>query len=267
MRTAIAAIFIISVLVLTGPLFGSSGSSLTGLPEECRCASPDGSCFVRISCQGGCIQHCVGQGDCYAECSSDSQSLLAPRTTNSPAADKISFLRDYLDTELNIPRTTLTEPFRTVHSFTDSNSTCSCEKASGRACSGEIHCSNGCTAAAGSEDRCFLSCRGDVFASRITETFNKKTGVEIAAALSSRLSLRIEFVPSRRNRRERFDVQIKDDDGWNVLNFLYKQGAVKINGVEFSRIHALVNQTKKGGRISSTPRMFSLNSITGETQQ
>lgn len=37
--------------------------------EECSCTAPDGSCSASISCRGGCIEHCLGQGDCYAECS------------------------------------------------------------------------------------------------------------------------------------------------------------------------------------------------------
>lgn len=71
----LSSIFVLGlVIVLTRPV------SSAHIFDECSCQAPDGSCSASISCPRGCIQHCVGQGDCYAECSGFYE-LFATETT------------------------------------------------------------------------------------------------------------------------------------------------------------------------------------------
>lgn len=72
---ALSSIFALSLLLVP-----SQGASSTFAFEECSCQAPDGTCSASISCPHGCIQHCAGQGDCYAECSGFYE-LFATETT------------------------------------------------------------------------------------------------------------------------------------------------------------------------------------------
>src|SRR5205085_489015 len=72
---ALPIIFVLSLILVPSRTASSSLS-----PEECSCQAPDGSCSASISCPRGCIQHCAGQGDCYAECSGFYE-LFATETT------------------------------------------------------------------------------------------------------------------------------------------------------------------------------------------
>src|SRR5260370_13515292 len=59
---------LIAVLILfLGSTVTNSSNALTA--EDCSCGDPDGGWLVSTSCQRGCITHCAGQGDCFAECS------------------------------------------------------------------------------------------------------------------------------------------------------------------------------------------------------
>ena len=51
---------------ISGPVF-----------QDCYCRAIDGSCWVSISCEGGCIKFCGPNGDCSAECSGSMSSFGA----------------------------------------------------------------------------------------------------------------------------------------------------------------------------------------------
>lgn len=57
--------------VLTSALItGSAHSNHHGLPmDSCSCSASDGSCDSSVTCSGGCVNFCAGQGDCYGACS------------------------------------------------------------------------------------------------------------------------------------------------------------------------------------------------------
>lgn len=135
------------------------------------------------------------------------------------------------------------------HSLAQSVS-CACDPAPGRTCHGTITCPNGCTSLCGSGDSCYLSCRSDTFKSRVTAKYVQKTGQEIAALLSTETHKRIEFVPFPRNEGQKYDLQLKDDDLFNVLNYLYKRGKVRFDNVDFSRIRKLRLELHGGKKIS-----------------
>lgn len=71
-RNAVILIFALTLFFAAALTYSASPltSSASGLiVEDCSCSAPDGTCSASISCQGGCIQHCVGDGDCYGQCS------------------------------------------------------------------------------------------------------------------------------------------------------------------------------------------------------
>ena len=128
--------------------------------------------------------------------------------------------------------------------------TCSCEKVPDDSCHGIVTCPGGCTALCGSNDACYLSCRSDLLHTRISEKFVKKEGGEIASVLSDRTHKKIEFTPYPRNLHARYDLEIKDDDIWNALNFLYKRGNVKIGGLDFGKLRELRREMRLGKQVS-----------------
>lgn len=120
--------------------------------------------------------------------------------------------------------------------------TCSCEYVKGKdKCTPKTTCSDGCTAVCGPRGACGSYCRRKVYDERITVSFVKKTGEQIASELSALTRQRIEFEPYRGNKGVRYDVDMKNDDIFNVLNFLNKRGTVRLNGTDFSRIRELQN--------------------------
>jgi hypothetical protein len=64
----LSAAVVISVLILSVVTTFPHPNRASTM-EDCSCSAPDGTCSASISCPRGCIDHCVGQGDCYAECS------------------------------------------------------------------------------------------------------------------------------------------------------------------------------------------------------
>jgi len=48
----------------------------------------------------------------------------------------------------------------------------------------------------------------------------------------------------------RYDLDIKDDDIWNALNFLYKRGNVKIGGLDFGKLRDLRKEMRNGKKVS-----------------
>ena len=65
LSSVVVSLLVLIILIILPSRPISSAHSF----EDCSCSAPDGSCSASISCPRGCIQHCVGQGDCYAECS------------------------------------------------------------------------------------------------------------------------------------------------------------------------------------------------------
>jgi hypothetical protein len=130
--------------------------------------------------------------------------------------------------------------------------TCSCDKISGyRDCATNVTCSDGCTNLCGSGDKCYASCTKGVFDQRYTIAFVKKTGQEIASEMSTVTHQKIEFVPYRRNRGEQYDLNLKNDDLFNVLNYLNKRGNVRFNGMDFSKVRGLRSKKRSGKTIST----------------
>lgn len=74
------AAFVMSALTLILTCALTYSASPIVAIEDCFCSAPDGTCSGSISCQGGCILHCVGDGECYGECSGFYQ-MFATETT------------------------------------------------------------------------------------------------------------------------------------------------------------------------------------------
>src|SRR6267154_1288968 len=122
--------------------------------------------------------------------------------------------------------------------------TCSCEAAAGRTCHGEVKCPDGCTSLCGPGDACYLSCSSNVFQSRITAKLVQKTGQEIAAELSAQSHQRIEFISFPRKAGARYNLNLKNDDLFNALKYLYKRGKVRYAGYDFSEVIEMRKQLK-----------------------
>jgi len=75
-----------------------------------------------------------------------------------------------------------------------------------------------------------------------------KNSAEIVSALSSYTSKKIEFVPWRRNGP--FNIDIKDDDIWNTMDYLYERGKLKLGGVDWSEYQKMRKTASKGKKIS-----------------
>jgi hypothetical protein len=240
-RKKITSPLLLVLVLLTGPslLCDTSNPLRTNIPDDCDCSASDGSCELSISCRGGCTRFCGSGGNCWGECSADWATIQRPR---APVVEESPFAND------DLTRTFLEHTTQLQASFllnTDTRTTCSCEKTPKRTCFGKVSCPDGCTSAAGSDDSCFLACRADVFSPRISVKFSQKTGVEIVAALSQQLHQKIKFTPNARYRAVRYDLEITDDDVWNVLRFLAKQGVVKFNGVDLQEIGELLKGRRK----------------------
>lgn len=127
--------------------------------------------------------------------------------------------------------------------------TCSCEYAKDKdKCNAKTTSSDGCTAVCGPHGACGSYTRREVYDDRFTVSFMKKTGEQIASELSALTHQGIEFEPFRGNKGVRYDVDIKSDDIFNVLNFLSKRGTVRLNGTDFSKIRELQNTKRKPKR-------------------
>lgn len=135
--------------------------------------------------------------------------------------------------------------------------TCSCESPD-QTCHGSVTCPSGCTAVCGPRDACYLSCRNDLLYSRITLTFVNKSGQDMASVLSERTHTTIEFEPYKRNVTARYNLEIRDDDVWNALNFLYTRGNVRVNGLDFGKLRKL-RREMKSGNISVNFKGISVN--------
>lgn len=120
---------------------------------------------------------------------------------------------------------------------------CSCEK-SGSTCRGTVTCPHGCSALCGSKDVCVFSCARGLLGVRLTIKLVNQRGQQIASALSARTNKKIRFTPYAQYARERYDLEMKNDDIWNALSFLDKYGKVSIDGTAFSTLKKLMRKNK-----------------------
>jgi len=60
----------------------------------------------------------------------------------------------------------------------------------------------------------------------------------------------IEFVPFERNRQKRYTLQINKDDVWNTLDFLFKEGTLKVSGMDFGVFEKMRRDMLSGKKIS-----------------
>lgn len=254
MRTLVTITIAWVLMLVVTFSFARSVPPVANMPEDCDCASADGACSVSISCRRGCLITCRNDGNCFAECLGSFASMLRPETTNSPASESVRGTAAQLNmlTAFTTKYPVLTVPLnRAEPAITEQRSICSCARAPGRTAEGKVNCPDGCTSFCGSGDSCYLSCRSGVLSPRITVSLVHKTGNEIAADLSKSLSTKVAFVPYPRNVRARYDVDIRNDDGFNVLNYLNKQGKVTIGGVDFGKLRELLKEVRKD-KISAT---------------
>lgn len=112
-----------------------------------------------------------------------------------------------------------------------------------------VTCRDGCTALCGTKDGCYQSCRIDILNQRITMEVLGKTGAEIVFLLSDSTHKKIQFAPNKRNKLDRYNFSIKNDDIYNVLSFLNKRGKVKVNDVDFAEFERMRNAMTKGRRM------------------
>lgn len=120
---------------------------------------------------------------------------------------------------------------------------CSCEK-SGSTCRGIVTCPYGCSALCGTKDVCVFSCARDFLGVRLTIKLVNQRGQQIASALSARTNKKIRFTPYAQYARERYDLEIKNDDIWNALSFLDKHGKVSVGGIGFSTLKKMRRNNK-----------------------
>jgi len=111
---------------------------------------------------------------------------------------------------------------------------CACEKGAGRECATKSSCPDGCTALCGSGNFCYSACRKEGLEKRFTLSLTKTSGKEIASELSKTTGYKIEFKAHPKYMTERYDLDVKNDDAFNALNFLSNRGSVKINDIPFA---------------------------------
>jgi hypothetical protein len=222
-------------LVLAAPSLGNFEPSLPVAWEKGECASPDGSCTVTISDASEITYHCANNSDCYGKWSGAFQSRLdkmfLPQTLNSifPRQIPVSF-------QANVSPVVIDQKV------------CSCESKGGQA-HGSISCGDGCSSFCGSSYG-YLACQANILYPRITVSLTQKTGKEIAEELSHLMKKKIQFAPYPRYANERYDIELKDDEGWGTLTALHRRGKVTIGGVTFDKLVQLAKQIHNGKTIS-----------------
>lgn len=68
MRKLTAVVLTSALILVLGSVLTRSASSAFTI-ETCSCTAKDNSCWVSISCQGGCTKFCGNNDNCHAECS------------------------------------------------------------------------------------------------------------------------------------------------------------------------------------------------------
>ena len=135
-----------------------------------------------------------------------------------------------------------------VPTATSQKQNCSCKAPDG-SCEANVTCSrHGCTAICGSKDGCYAACGKDLLLTRFTLKLVDKSSEQIASALSKHTGKQIEFVPRRRN--DLFTIDIKGDDLWNTMEYLYERGVVTVNGVDWGKYRQIRRAALEGGKVS-----------------
>jgi hypothetical protein len=125
---------------------------------------------------------------------------------------------------------------------------CSCKAPDG-SCETNVTCSqHGCTAICGSKDGCYSACGKDTILTRFTLKIVNKDGRQIASALSKQTGKQIKFTPREPNGR--FTIDIKGDDLWNAMDYLYERGVVTVNGVNWERYRQIRGAALEGRTLS-----------------
>lgn len=129
-----------------------------------------------------------------------------------------------------------------------SQKTCVCKSPDG-GCETSIGCSqHGCTAICGHNNGCYAKCGRDLLITVFTLKLVNKGSREIVSALSRVTGKDIEFVPRKPNGS--FTIDIKDDDMWNALDYLYERGKVRVNGVDWEKYRQIRRGVLEGGKMS-----------------
>jgi hypothetical protein len=96
-----------------------------------------------------------------------------------------------------------------------------------------------------------------MFEQRLTLTFQKKTGEQMASVLSKETGMTIQFdlypdpkTGKPRTHKPLYDFKLTNSDIWPALVFLDKRGTVKINGVEFRTFQNIQSEMKSGRKFS-----------------
>jgi hypothetical protein len=129
-----------------------------------------------------------------------------------------------------------------------SQKTCSCKAPDG-SCSANVTCrENGCTSICGSNDGCYAACGKDMVLTRFTLKLVNKDSNEVVSALIRHTGKNIEFIP--RDRKARFNIDIKDEDLWNAMEYLDQRGQLKINKVPWKEYRVLRKGMSHGSKVS-----------------
>lgn len=112
---------------------------------------------------------------------------------------------------------------------------CRCEKEAGRPCATFVSCSDGCTTLCGPGKKgCNSACRKEGTEKQFTLKLENKTGKQIVSELSTESGLNIVFKAHPSYMNQRYDLDVKNDDVFNALNFLSKRGTITINEIPFA---------------------------------
>ena len=129
------------------------------------------------------------------------------------------------------------------------NTSCSCVDTPENTCQGTVNCPDGCTAVCGTKDTCYLSCRTDFLATRVTIRFVKKSGKYIVEKLSTKLHKDIKFQPYEGEEKALYNLELKKSDAWPILSFLNKHGVVTVNNKDFRTFIKIEEEMKQGRRL------------------
>ena len=125
---------------------------------------------------------------------------------------------------------------------------CSC-KAPDESCQASVTCSrHGCTAICGSKDGCYSACGKDTILTRFNLKLVNKNSNQIAAALSKQTGKQIEFTP--RDKHGRFTIDIKGDDLWSAMDYLYERGVLTVNRVRWEKYRQIRGAALEGRKLS-----------------
>jgi hypothetical protein len=127
---------------------------------------------------------------------------------------------------------------------------CSCVSAD-TSCKGNASCQGGCTAFCGTKSLCFAGCKIDWIYEQRSFKFSQKTGKEIIASITPKSNKgsamkALEFIPKKGEEDLKFDLDLKEDSLWRLLDYLSKHGTVKVKGTDFEKIKQLRDYMTRG---------------------